>query len=182
MRLSDEQYECIKQAVLDMFITYDIKCVPISAFEIAIKMGLTVIPYSALEDEKKSVALRISKDGYSVETNGGEWIIFYNDECKSYGRINQTIMHEIAHYFLEHIREGEEEEAEAKFFAKYALAPPPLIHRMIENVNAEAIMQTFDLSYEAACNAYKYYCKWLRFGNEDYTLYEICMIQLFEVA
>lgn len=182
MRLSDEQYECIKQAVLDMFITYDIKCVPISAFEIAIKIGLTVIPCSALEDEKKSVALRISKDGYSVETNGGEWIIFYNDECKSYGRINQTIMHEIAHYFLEHIREGEEEEAEAKFFAKYALAPPPLIHRMIENVNAEAIMQTFDLSYEAACNAYKYYCKWLRFGNEDYTLYEICMIQLFEVA
>ena len=182
MRLSDEQYEEIKQAVTDMFITYDIKCVPINAFEIAIKMGLTVIPYSALEDEKKSAALRISKDGYSIETNDGEWIIFYNDECKSYGRINQTIMHEIAHYLLGHIQEGEEEEVEAKFFAKYALAPPPLIHELIEKVNTEAIMQTFDLSYEAACNAFKYYCKWLRFREKDYTIYEIGMIELFEVA
>lgn len=182
MRLSDEQYEYIKQAVLDMFVAYDIKCVPISAFEIAMKMGLTVIPYSALENEKKSAALRISKDGYSIETNDGEWIIFYNDECKSYGRINQTIMHEIAHYYLEHIQEGDEEEAEAKFFAKYALAPPPLIHQLIEYVNAEAIMQTFDLSYEAACIAYEYYCKWLRFGDEDYTLYELCMIELFGIA
>lgn len=182
MRLSNEQYEDIKQTVLNLFITYDIKCVPISAFEIAMKMGLTVIPYFALENKKKMAAFRISRDGYSIETIGGEWIIFFNDECKSYGKINQTIMHEIAHYILEHVRGGEEEEAEAKFFAKYALAPPPLIHQLINYVNVEAIMQTFDLSYEAASNAYRYYRKWLRYGAEDYTSYEISMIELFEVA
>ena len=182
MRLTDEQYEDIKQAVLDTFITYDIKCVPICAFEIAMKIGLKVISYSALENEKKDAALRISADGFSVETKSGEWVVLYNDECKSYGRINQTIMHEIAHYILGHVQGGEEEEAEAKFFAKYALAPPPLINRLIEEVNAENIMRKFDLSYEAACNAYRYYCKWLRFGEEDYTLYEIRMMELFKVA
>ena len=77
MRLSNEQYEDIKQTVLNLFITYDIKCVPISAFEIAMKMGLTVIPYSALENKKKMAAFRISRDGYSIETIGGEWIIFF---------------------------------------------------------------------------------------------------------
>ena len=38
MRLSDETYEYIKQAVADMFVDYDIKGMPISAFEIAIKI------------------------------------------------------------------------------------------------------------------------------------------------
>lgn len=182
MHLSNEQYEEIKQVVTDTFITYDIKCVPISAFEVATKMGLTVIPYSALEGKKRKAALRISNDGYSIETNSGEWIIFYNDECKSYGRINQTIMHEIAHYLLGHIQEGEEEEAEAKFFAKYALAPPPLIHELIEEVDTESVMKIFDLSYEAACNAVEYYYKWLRFGGKHYKIYEIGMLELFEVA
>ena len=182
MRLSNEQYEEIKQAVLDVFIEYDIKCVPISGFEIATKMGLGVMPYSSLDDKKQQVAVQISEDGYSIETNNGEWTIYYNDECMSYGRINQTIMHEIAHYFLGHVGEGEEEEAEAKFFAKYALAPPPLIHQLIRNVDVGAIMQKFDLSYEAACNAFRYYCKWLRFGSKEYTQYEINMIELFEAA
>lgn len=182
MRLLDEQYEQIKQTVMDAFSEYDIKCVPISAFEMAVKIGLKIIPYSALEEVKKKTALRISKDGYSIEKNNREWIIYYNDECTSYGRINQTIMHEIAHFLLGHINEGEEEEAEAKFFAKYALAPPPLIHQLIENVNVSSIMDVFDLSYEAACYAYKYYLKWLKYGGDDYTSYEVEMIQLFNAA
>lgn len=182
MRLSNDVYEEIKNVVIESFLEYDIKTIPISAFEMAIKMGITVIPYSALSEKKQRAAFKISEDGYSVEKNNGEWIIYYNDFCSSYGRINHTIMHEIGHYALGHIQEGEQEEAEAKFFAKYALAPPPLIHCIKTGINAESIADTFDISYEAAVYAYQYYRNWLRYGGHDYTEYEIKMLELFNVA
>ena len=182
MRLSNEEYENIKQTVIDTFLEYDIKCIPINAFEMAIKMGIKIIPYSALEEEKKSAALKISLDGYSVEANIYEWIIYYNDSCENYGRINQTIMHEIGHYALGHINGGEKEEAEAKFFAKYALAPPTLVHHMKEKITVTNIMRKFDISYTAACYAYKYYYTWLNHNKTEYTEYEVKMLNLFNVA
>lgn len=182
MRLNDEEYEEIKNVVTETFFEYDIKKIPISAFEMAIKMGITVIPYSALNEEKQKAAFKISEDGYSVEKNDNEWVIYYNDFCKNYGRINQTIMHEIGHYTLGHIQEGDLEEAEAKFFAKYALAPPPLIHNMNVRISIESIMEIFDISYEAARYAYQYYNGWLKYGNHNYTEYELKMLELFNVA
>ena len=93
MRLEDEQYEEIKRTVIDTFSVYGIRCIPISAFEMATKMGIKVIPYSALSEEKRSAAMRESKDGFSIgSSRSQEWMIFYNDACESYGRINQTIM------------------------------------------------------------------------------------------
>lgn len=182
MRLSDEQYEEIKKTVISTFVEYDVRCIPISAFEMATKMGLTVIPYSALSDSKHDVALKISEDGFSIEDNRGEWIIYYNDSCKNYGRINQTIMHEIGHYVLGHIEGNEQEEAEAKFFAKYALVPPPLVHNTCEKVTPECIMEVFDISFQAATIAYGYYNNWLKYGGKDYTDYEEQMLELFNVA
>lgn len=103
MRLEDEQYEEIKRTVIDTFSLYGIRCIPISAFEMATKMGIKVIPYSALSEEKRSAAMRESKDGFSIgSSQSQEWMIFYNDACESYGRINQTIMHEIGHYAMGH--------------------------------------------------------------------------------
>ena len=72
MRLENERYEEIKQTVIDTFIEYDIKCVPINAFEMAIKMGLKVIPYSALEKEQLEACLKFSTDGFSVEMKNGD--------------------------------------------------------------------------------------------------------------
>ena len=93
-------------------------------------------------------------------------------------------MHEIGHFALGHTEDGDEEEkeAEAKFFAKYALAPPPLIHNMQQPIKIETIMTTFDISYQAAEIAYKYYQSWLRYGGQYYTVYEERMLELFEVA
>ena len=158
MRLSDEQYEDIKESVVSLFKEYDIRCIPISAFEIAVKLEIRVIPYSALGEEKEKAALQISKDGFSIERSRQEWTIYYNDRCNSYGRINQTIMHEIGHYWIGHVNVGDEEEAEANF------------------------KEMFDLSLEAARNAYKYYCKWLRYGRKEYQEYEMDIIELFDVA
>lgn len=182
MRLSDETYEEIKQAVADMFVDYDIKEVPLCSFEVAIKIGLTVIPYSALDSAKWIEAIEYSEDGYSLETNEGEWIIYYNDEDKDYSRINQTIMHEIGHYILGHIEEGEIEEAKAKFFAKYALASPPLIHNMKKEKTTENVMEAFDIGYMAACYALQYYRKRMKYGEREYVSYEIQILEQLEIG
>lgn len=182
MRLNDEQYEEIKRTVIDTFLEYDVKCVPINAFEMATKMGIKVIPYSSLSEKQQDASMRFSKDGYSIETNDSVWKIYYNDSCDNYRRINHTIMHEIGHFALGHVNEGEIEEAEAKFFAKYALAPPPLVHNVCQNVNPVSIMEKFDISFQAAGYAYEYYKSWMRYGGDDYTKYERKMLELFKVA
>lgn len=182
MRLENAQYEEIKHTVIDTFLEYGIKCIPISAFEMAVKMGLRVIPYSALNDEQREASMQFSEDGYSVETLDNEWLIYYNDFCQNYGRINQTIMHEIGHYIMGHIAGTPEEEAEAKFFAKYALAPPPLIHTMLKPITQDAIEEIFCISHEAAKYAFLYYENWLKYGERDYTEYEVKMLELFQVA
>lgn len=181
MRLSDETYELIKQEVANMFVDYDIKGTPISAFEVAVKIGMTIIPYSALSRKTRRKAFRYSEDGYSVETNAGEWIIYYNDISKDYSRINQTIMHEVGHFILGHMAEDEVEEAEAKFFAKYALASPMLIHNMKEPKTVENVMENFAIGYQAASYALNYYRKWLRYGAMDYVIYERQILVQLEI-
>ena len=116
-----------------------------------------------------------------METLGGRDIIYYNDIGISYKRINMTILHEVGHCVLDHTGHSEKEEAEASFFAKYAAAPPPLVHRIRPN-NSEEIADIFDLSYEAAYYAYDYYLKWLQYGGKDYTEYEVRLLHLFEAS
>ena len=44
--LSHARCEKIKQIIVDLFVQYDIRCIPVSAFEVATKMGVPVIPYA----------------------------------------------------------------------------------------------------------------------------------------
>lgn len=181
MQLKKEQYEMIKQTVIDTFSEYNVQCIPISGFELATKMGITVIPYSSLGEDGEITAKRMSRDGFSLETTDGKWKIFYNEKDNSYERINRTIMHEIGHYALGHIKSGGIEEAEANFFAKYALTPPPLVHTLGVEINISSIKRAFRVSRRAASYAYKYYKRWLDI-DEEYTDYELRLLQLFEVA
>ena len=181
MKLSNEAYENIKQAVADMLVDYNIKGVPINAFEVAIKIGLTVIPYSALSASKRKESLRYSVDGYSVEGLDGSWTIYYNDFRKDFSRINQTIMHEVGHYILGHTKEGPQEEAEAKFFAKYTLASPPLLHNMKAARTVENVMNSFAIGYQAANIALDNYQSWLIYGPIEYVAYErkiLCQLEI----
>ncbi len=178
--LSDERYEQIKTTVVELFEKLDIHCTPISGFEIATQMGVKVIPYSAYPLTTKMLMLKRSEDGFSIKKTTGEWFIFYNDE-KPYGRVNNTIMHEDAHIILDHTEDSELAESEAKFFAKFALAPPVLIHKFGLN-NAFDISNRFEISYEAAKYALNFYHKWLNHGNSRYTNYEIKLCQLFGLA
>lgn len=161
-----------------MFVKYEVSCVPVNGFELATKMGIKVIPYSAISESKRWLLLKKSQDGFSVEKNIGEWYIYYNDK-KDYGRINNTIMHEIEHIVLDHSEDSELAEKEVKFFAKYALVPPVLVHKLKLD-NPMDIADTFGVSFEAACYAYSYYKKWLQYGSSEYTRYELTLLSLFQ--
>ena len=63
--LSNERYEKIKRIVVQMFEEYGVRSVPISGFEIANRMGISVSPYSAFTPSKRALALTFSKDGFS---------------------------------------------------------------------------------------------------------------------
>lgn len=161
-----------------MFVKYDVSSIPINAFELAAKMGMKIIPYSTIPESKHRLVLKESEDGFSAEKNIGEWYIYYNDK-KDYGRINHTIMHEIGHVVLDHSEDSELAEKEVKFFAKYALVPPVLVHKLKLN-HPRDIADIFGVSFEAARYAYSYYKKWLQYGSSEYTTYEFTLLSLFQ--
>ena len=76
IRLSDERYEKIKQIVVRMYEDYDISCVPINGFEIASKMDIKVIPYSAYPEATQRLLLKKSDDGFCLQLDTGEWYIY----------------------------------------------------------------------------------------------------------
>ena len=178
-RLSDKRCEEIKEIVVDTFEKLDIRCVPINGFEMASKLNAVVVPYSSKPQEAQILMKQRSEDGF-VAMREGVWYIFYNDR-KRYDRLNNTLVHECGHIILDHTEESELAEAEAKFFAKYALAPPPLIHKL-ELKTAIEVHNAFDISLQAAEYALDYYHKWLTYGNKDYTVYEQRLLQLFKEA
>ena len=127
--LSHTRYEEIKQIVVDLFVRHGVSCVPVNGFELATKMGVTVVPLFRHSSIKAMAIVQKSEDGFCVEKNCGEWFIYYNDQ-KDYGRINNTIFHEIGHIVLNHSEDSEFAEKKVKFFAKYALVPPVLVHKL----------------------------------------------------
>ena len=180
-RLTDEQYEEIKQEGINLFVRYDIRRIPISGFVLAEKMGIKVVPYSALSDYEKAAAKAASTDGFYLSDWRNGDCIFYDDE-DSKARQNMTVMHEIGHLVLGHTEgmDPEEAEAEAAFFAKYALAPPPLVHE-IQPPDCQDIQSVFGLSAEAALYAWEYYQKWRKqyHWEGDYYPYERQLLRKF---
>ena len=176
--LTNERYEEIKQKVVNLFVQHRVSCVPVNGFELALKMGIRVIPYSAIAQNKRHLLIKKSEDGFCVEKTTGEWLIYYNDE-KDYGRINNTIFHEIGHIVLDHTEDSELDEKEVKFVDKDSMVPPVLVHKL--NINNPAdIANIFEVSFEAACYAYSYYKKWLKYGNFYYTDYELTLLNMFQ--
>ncbi|MEG0836277.1 MAG: hypothetical protein RR413_12635 [Christensenellaceae bacterium] len=58
VRLSDERYEEIKHILTDLFVKYEVTYVPVNGFELATKMGIKVIPYSAIPESKRWLLLK----------------------------------------------------------------------------------------------------------------------------
>ncbi len=190
--LTSEQCESVIVQVIDMFEECGINSLPIDPFFIAETLHYILVPYSALSPEGLRYALLISSDAFSrVETgmmNGiciSRYVIYYNDRQYP-ARIRWTLLHEIGHCYLGHHDHPDDslketEEAEANLFAKYSIAPPPLINLM-RMKSADAVAQLFATSNQEATYALEYYRKWLLYGPDEYTDYEIRLLRLFDVA
>ncbi len=181
-KLTNDEYEFIKGEVIHLFEHYKIKCIPVSGFEIAIKMGIRLVTYSSLSKLEYQVALKASPDGFYTEKDGIEYI-YYNDIGRSYKRQNMTILHEIGHCVLDHTGHSQHEENEANFFAKYAIAPPVLVEKIGASAPSD-IYDAFDISYEASMYAFDYYLSWKRRHNRLglYTEYEKKLLSLYHSA
>ncbi len=66
VKLNGNRCEKINRNVAKMFAVYGITCVPISGFEIAVKMGIKVTRYSAYSKETQALLLKESSDGFSM--------------------------------------------------------------------------------------------------------------------
>lgn len=189
--LSSERYEELKQLVVEMYEDAGVSSLPIDCFEIARRLGYVLRPYSQLNVDEFLDAFDISVEGYSKvemnpETGMWQYVIYYNDMHFDLNHQRFSVFHEIAHCYLGHHDEKESEdtdnieEAEANFFAKYAMAPPPLINHYRERVCPALIQKRFQTSYEEAGYEYEYYQKWMEFGPREYTPVEYHMLAMFE--
>lgn len=179
VKLPDYRYEELKEIVVETFIRTNVNCVPVNGFEIAASLGISVCSYSSLSAKKRKKAVETDPDGFIIYDEG-KWVIYYEDRT-NYGRINNTIMHEIWHAVLGHKETSEVAEAEAKFCAKYSMAPPVLIYKY-KTFTADMIEEYFHVSHQAAANALVYYQKWLMYGGRYYMDYEVMLCNQFGIA
>ncbi len=181
MRLPGFRYEQIKRKVVETFELTGERSIPIDPFAIARKLGIHLVAYSQLSEAGKAACLKKSKSGfkYLLEQPGAPsiWYIYYNDEMP-YGHVRFTILHEIGHIVLGHLQESDVAEAEANFFAKFAIAPPSLVDLIKPNDYIE-IARAFDLSSESALNSWSYYRKWQSINST--TDYELKLESLFTI-
>lgn len=176
MRLDDETYEEIKGEVARCIKTYGLYY-PFSAFDLADKLGVKLIPYSHMPADKQEDLMQVSKDAFLVE-NGFETTIYYNDEMP-FERMDMSMFHEIGHFILEHNHDNSKndfaKESEAAFFAKYMKAPLPLVNLLPEKT-ISAIEKTFRLSHEATGYVFCNYRKWVNRFHGVYTDYETMIL------
>ena len=160
---------------------------PIDCFAIAKELNYIVVPYSycAAQD-----MIAIDEDGfsrvvYNPWTGLYNYVIYYNDAQTNEGRLRWTIFHEIGHIYLGHHDNPDDslseiEEAEADFFAKYAIAPPPLISAA-DCKDMWDVQGIFRTSAQAAEYIYDYYRKWLQYGPQGFLPFEVILLKQFNI-
>lgn len=159
-KLSDKRYEYIKRIVIRTLRECGIKDIPIDPFEICKKRGYILIKYTdKYTKEEIAKIVEVYPKGFNYYHNGKR-IIEYNDS-HSFEIIRFTILHEIGHIELKHTEDCELAEAEAEWFAAYAIAPPPLVD--LYNIEDFLdIVRIFKTSYECGFNCMRRYVKWKR--------------------
>lgn len=107
--------------------------------------------------ELYEMCLAYSEDAFR---EGATMIVAYNDE-KPTGRIRFSLMHELGHHILKHNGDSNNNEKEANAFASFILAPRMAIH-YAKCKNANDVSHIFEMSHEAAKNAFDDYLRWHR--------------------
>ena len=175
MFLSYDRYEEIKRAVVDLFETTGIASVPVNPWLMAAKSGIRLIRYSELPEKEASKLRSLCDGGVFFKNQELRPTIVYDDSV-GVGRQRFTILHEMGHYILGHHQDSDLAEAEANFFAKYAIAPPMLVSLISPNDYID-IALAFGLSDDCAYYSMLYYQKWLKVPN--LTDYELLLVTRF---
>lgn len=150
----------ILEATIKVFHECKVQSFPIDCIEILKHYGYRTYTYNELK--KKNTELYEMCIGYSDDAfrEGTSKIIAYNSE-KPAGRIRFSLMHELGHHMLEHTGNTKSNEKEANLFASYILAPRMAIH-YAGCKNANDVSHIFNISHEAAENAFDDYRRWHR--------------------
>lgn len=156
---SGKDYKKVDELALRLRIDYCHFEKRLDVFKLAKQLNIVLIKYSSLTEEQLEfiTSKEELKDGFTIfkKKNGEyEFYTFYNDQIGT-ARIRLTIAHEIKHVVCLEFSPNEKEEDLANHFARYILAPTCLVMPYINRFSFMEITDDFDISFEAACNAYK---------------------------
>ena len=164
IKLPSKEYSRIEATVVAMYEKLGIDSVPIDPFNIANRLGFVLRPYSQLPIEKQLQLRKLECEAINFyDPESGAFIICYDDSF-IYTRVRFTIMHEIGHILLEHKQESQLARKMADYFAAYALAPSPLIHRFGCDDFVD-VHNRFDVSVSCASACFQRYRNWLDYGG-----------------
>ena len=179
MSTTDKDYEKVDSVALQLRIDYNHLKKNLDVFALAKQLNMTLIKYSSLDEEQLNKIKEFSKylkDGFTVfrkdERGELKFYTFYNDSI-GIARIRFTIAHEIKHVVFREKNPTIKEEDMANHFARYILAPPCLVMEYInKGLTQVDIMADFDISYEAATNAYNSAVNRIFYGKSDLAKFE----------
>ncbi|SDY22178.1 ImmA/IrrE family metallo-endopeptidase [Thermoactinomyces sp. DSM 45892] len=152
------RFEYVKKVARNLLIDEELGTFPINAFEIAPQFGVEFIPYGQLDHPLPKKLL----DGMIISYDG-RLVIAYNDKITCKKRMNWTIMHELGHLFLHHLKYSNTKwltdlseterrvlEVEANFFAGEVLAPYAITKQFHRVPDSKTLEKLFGLSKRAA--------------------------------
>lgn len=151
------RYREIDRTAVDFLAGFNLTHMPISGFELAQLMGITISAYPKHECAKRDAIMAISEDAFTVTSKDGT-TIFYNDG-PSYERINFSLMHEICHIVLGHREHSRLAEKEVNHMAGYMLASPILIETLHIS-STEELSQQCHISLQCARYRMRHYQGW----------------------
>lgn len=165
---------------IDIYAIYEASTIIAKTYQYyAAKQGLTTEEYIE--------AAGGAKDGFSIYDNG-QYIVAFNTENMTKGRIRWTLAHELGHVVLKHFEEFEatrlsqsgltEDEysvldVEANIFASELLCSPAMVGLLPEQErNVDYISRLFFISRQAAEKAIEQWSKYPRLHGKHATFFE----------
>lgn len=153
-KLPYQRYEQLKNLGADLIEDYAL-CYPLEPLAVADLLGVLVTIHPR---GLPAVALLCgTTDGYTerVQSTYGPKFRIHISGLASGVRQRFTLMHELAHIWLDHLGSDspvspEVAEAEANFLASYLLAPDALVVRWVPELAISGIAEQFEISGEAA--------------------------------
>ncbi len=153
-------YNKIVTATIGVFRKCNVHSFPIDCEDLLKHYGYRLFSYKELRDrnpELYNLSLEYSEDAFRA---GAAKIVAYNPD-RPHGRIRFSLMHELGHHVLGHTGASDQNEKEANAFASHILVPRMAIHYS-RCKNANDVARLFDMSFEAADNAFMDYRRWHR--------------------